>query len=328
MWKAARPIITWGYPVRVLSTYNGKGNRYYRIVEEARQGNAWSLHSVTIETAVAQGLADKIVGRPLTSEERAQWIAEERATCGDEETWLQEYMCVPVDEATAWLPWELITSGEHADAGRPELYQGGDCYVGMDIGRRRDLTVIWVIERVGDVFWQREIVRMKGKSFAEQDAALARIFAAYRVRRACIDQTGLGEKPVEDAQRVHGAGRVEGVLFTGPVKQHLATLVKQRYEDRRVRVMGARQVRDSHHAVRKVQTVAGNPRFDADRSELGHADEFWAHALALHAAEDGAQPAAGATIVAAADPFTPERRRGQNANTGRQAIFPRRVGHG
>ncbi len=92
--------------------------------------------------------------------------------------------------------------------------------------------------------------------------------------------------------------------------------------------MAPPQVRESHHAVRKVQTVAGNPRFDADRSELGHADEFWAHALALHAAEDGAQPAAGATIAAVADPFTPERRRGQNANTGRQAIFPRRVGHG
>jgi len=29
--------------------------------------------------------------------------------------------------------------------------------------------------------------------------------------------------------------------------------------------------------------VAGNPRFDADRSEVGHADHFWAHMLAIHA---------------------------------------------
>lgn len=311
MWKAARPIITWGFPVRVLSTYNGKGNRYYRLVEDAKKGNQWKLHTVTIEDAVAQGLADKIVGRALSQEERAQWLAEERATCGDEETWLQEYMCVPVDEATAWLPWELITSAEHPDAGRPELYQGGDCYVGMDIGRRRDLTVIWVIERVGDVFWQREIVRMKNKSFAEQDAELARIFNTYRVRRACMDQSGMGEKPVEDAKRVHGVYRVEGVLFTGPVKQHLATLVKQRYEDRRVRVMSERQVRESHHAVRKVQTAAGNPRFDADRSEVGHADEFWAHALALHAAEDSIQPAHGATIEAQNDDYLPEAMHGR-----------------
>ncbi|MDO8933595.1 MAG: terminase family protein [Rhodocyclaceae bacterium] len=317
MWKAARPIITWGFPVRVLSTYNGKGNRYYRLVEDAKKGNQWRLHTVNIEQAVAQGLADKIVGRPLTAEERAQWIAEERATCGDEETWMQEYMCVPVDEATAWLPWELITSAEHADAGRPELYQGGDCYVGMDIGRRRDLTVIWVIEKVGDVFWQREIVRMKNKSFAEQDAELARIFATYRVRRACMDQSGMGEKPVEDAKRVHGTYRVEGVIFSGPVKQHLATLVKQRYEDRRVRVMSERQVRESHHAVRKVQTVAGNPRFDADRSEVGHADEFWAHALALHAAEDSIQPAAGATVEAEQDDYLPESMRGRR----RMAMF-------
>ncbi len=324
MWKAARPIITWGYPVRVLSTYNGKGNRYFRLVDDAKKGNQWTLHTVTIEDAVAQGLADKIAGQTLTAAERLQWLADERATCGDEETWQQEYMCVPVDEATAWLPWELITSGEHAHAGDPGRYQGGDCYVGVDIGRRRDLTVIWVNERVGDVYWQREIVRMKGKSFAEQDAELARVFNTYRVRRCCMDQTGIGEKPVEDAKRAYGTFRVEGVIFTAAVKQALATLIKQRFEDRRVRIMSERAVRESHHAVRKVQTVAGNPRFDADRSEVGHADEFWAHALALHAADDAAQPPAGSTVNSSGDNFTPERRRGRNAKNGLQAIFSRR----
>ena len=37
------------------------------------------------------------------------------------------------------------------------------------------------------------------------------------------------------------------------------------------------------HLLHKI--AAGNPRFDAERTEAGHADEFWAHALALHAAE-------------------------------------------
>ena len=305
LWKAAMPIITWGFPVRILSTYNGKGNRYYRQVEAAREGNGWSLHTTTLEDAVAQGLADKILGRALTETECQAWLDEQRAAAGDEETWQQEYMCKPVDEATAWLTWDLITAVEHADAGKPELYTGGPCYLGIDIGRRKDLFVIEVDELVGDVFWTREIVSLKNKTFAEQDAAIDRAFAAYQVKRACMDQTGMGEKMVEDAKRRHGEYRVEGVLFSGPVKQHLATVIKQRYEDRQVRTPIDRAYRESHHAVRKLTTIAGNPRFDAERSEVGHADEFWAHALALHAAEDLVQPAAGASIEAAADTYTP-----------------------
>ena len=36
------------------------------------------------------------------------------------------------------------------------------------------------------------------------------------------------------------------------------------------------------------RTVAGHPRFDAERGEAGHADRFWALALAYHAAASAA----------------------------------------
>ena len=140
------------------------------------------------------------------------------------------------------------------------------------------------------------MIKLKNASFAEQDAALDRVFDYYKVRRACIDQTGIGEKPVEDAKIRHGNYKVEGILFTGPVKQHLATIIKQQFEDKKTRTPVDKAIRESHHAVRKLTTIAGNPRFDADRTEVGHADEFWAHALAVHAAEDMMQPAAGATV--------------------------------
>ncbi len=308
LWKAAYPIVTWGYPVRILSTYNGKGNRYYRMVSDAKKGNQWALHTTSIEDAVTQGLADKLHGRPLTAAERTAWLAEQRAGAGDEETWQQEYLCIPVDEATAWLTWEVITACEHPDAGKPAHYQGGDCYVGIDIGRRKDLFVIEVDELVGDTLWTREVIRLKNATFAAQDAEIDRIFASYQVRRACMDQTGMGEKPVEDAQRRHGQYRVEGVVFTAPVKQHLATLIKQHYEDKRLRTPEERAYRESHHAVRKLMTVAGNPRFDAERTEAGHADEFWAHALAIHAAEEQQQPAAGVSVseAPADDPYRPQ----------------------
>ena len=76
MWKAARPIITWGFPARIISTYNGKGNRYYRMVSEAKKAIAegrkplWSLHTTTLVDAVNDGLADRILGRKLSAAER------------------------------------------------------------------------------------------------------------------------------------------------------------------------------------------------------------------------------------------------------------------
>jgi phage FluMu gp28-like protein len=284
LWAAAQPAATWGFPVRVISTYMGCGNRYYRMVQDAQQPNSkWALHSIPIDKAVDQGLADKILGRSLTPQERQDWLDEVREMAGDEETWQQEYMCNPVDEATSWLTWDLIVSAEHQGAGQPDRYTGGDCYIGMDIARRRDLTVIWVVEAIGDILWTREVVSLKGATFAEQEDKLASLMQRYQVRRLCMDQTGIGEAPTERAKATYGS-RVEGVLFTNSSKQTLATDLKHYFEDRRLRIPADKAIRDSHHSVRKQTTVSGNPRFDADRSEVGHADEFWAHALAVHAA--------------------------------------------
>ena len=67
---------------------------------------------------------------------------------------------VEFDGASAWLDYDLIDACDHPDAGKPERYTGGPCYVGVDIasGRGRDLFVVWVLEQVGDVFWTREVI--------------------------------------------------------------------------------------------------------------------------------------------------------------------------
>lgn len=337
MWKAARPIITWGFPARIISTYNGKGNRYYRMVSEARKAIAegrkpqFSLHTTTIVDAVNDGLADRILGRKLTEAERQAWLDAERESCGDDDTWQQEYMCNPIDEASAWLLWELIVACESPDAGpvfgndvtiadfaavvRSLKGVAGEFYLGWDVARIRDGSVMWLDQKIGDVAWSRVVVRLKKKSFAEQLAIFDMLMLLFNVRRACIDKTGLGMPIVEEAQRRWGEYRVEGVTFTSEVKQHLATHGKQMFEDKRVRIPVHRDIRDSHHSVRKVTTIAGNPRFDADRNESGHADEFWAHMLALHAAESPTQPAAGATVDANPADQLPEGMRGRRRAT-------------
>jgi phage FluMu gp28-like protein len=269
IWTALFPVISAGWKLRVVSTPNGKGNKFYDLMTGADA--VWYRQTVDIYQAVADGLPRN--------------IDELRAGINDDDAWAQEYELKWLDEASAWLSYELISACEDEQAGRPELYAGGPCYVGVDIGARNDLFVIWVDELIGDVAWNREIIAKKRISFAEQEELLADVFARYRVLRCCMDQTGMGEKPVEDAKRRHGSTMVEGVLFTGPNKLALATLGKQQFEDRKCRIsMGDTALRADLHKLQKVTGPTGTPRFVADSDSAGHADRTWAKFLAANAA--------------------------------------------
>lgn len=273
IWKALFPVISKpGLKLRVISTPNGKGNKFYDLM--TGQDDGWSRHTTDIYQAVADGLPRD--------------IEQLRKGAGDEDLWAQEFELKWLDEASAWLDFELINAVEDERAGRPELYAGGPCYVGVDIAARNDLFVIWVDEKVGDVAWCREVITARRASFAEQDALLDDVFHRYRVMRCCMDQTGMGEKPVEDAQRRHGSTRVEGVLFTSANKLTLATQGKEAFEDRKTRIpAGDSALRADLHKLKKVTGPTGTPRFIADSDSSGHADRTWAKFLATNAAAGG-----------------------------------------
>jgi len=306
IWGALFPVVSRrGLKLRVTSTPKGKGNKFYEIMTGEDQvpedERIWSRHSVDIYQAVADGL-----DRDIESLRRG---------LNDSDLWAQEYELQWLDEASAWLSYDLINSVEHPDAGHPDGYENGSIYIGNDIATRHDLWVAWVWERVGDVLWTREIRTLKRASFAEQDAVLDELFIKYNPVRIAMDQTGMGEKPVEDAKRRYGEYRVEGVQFTSGNKQLLATVGKQGFEDRKVRIpQGDPALRADLHKLRKVVTPAGNVRFDADSDDAGHADRTWACFLGMYAAATFAQPSAGASIASNRNVYTP------NAGGGRRRV--------
>ncbi len=269
IWAALFPVISAGWKLRVVSTPNGKANKFYDLM--TGDDPIWYRQTADIYQAVADGLPRN--------------IEELRRGLDDEDAWAQEYELKWLDEASAWLSYDLISSCEDDRAGRPELYTGGPCYLGNDIGRRRDLWVAPVLELIGDVLWTREIAVLKGAKFSVQDFTLDALTQRYRMQRLCMDQTGMGEKPVEDAQSRYGVHRVEGVLFTGPNKLTMATQGKETFEDRKIRIpMGDRLLRADLHALRKVSSPTGAPRFDVSHDTDGHADRAWAIFLAINAA--------------------------------------------
>lgn len=273
IWGSAFPVAArGGHKIRVISTPNGKGNKFYELMTTA--DNGWSKHHVDIYEAVRQGLDVN--------------IDELRTGMADQDAWQQEFELAWLDEASSWLDYDLISSCENPQAGVRELYQGGPCFVGVDIAARNDLFVIWVMEQIGDVLWTREIIAKKRISFAEQDQLLAEVMKRYRVVRVLMDQTGMGEKPVEDAKRVHGADRVEGVLFTAAAKLDMATKLKESMQDRKTRLPeGDPVLRSDLHSIKSQVGLTGIRRLVADGDSDGHADRFWAGAMAVTAADLG-----------------------------------------
>ena len=212
----------------------------------------------------------------------AAWDAELRAQYGAGAA--EELDCVPAAGGGAWLAWALLRQAEHAEAGRPDRAGDGPVFVGVDIARRRDLWVAVAVERVGDVGWVRELRVERNITFSAQAAIVADLIARYRPLRIAVDQTGMGEAVVETWQEKFGR-RVEGVLLTGPRRLDLATTLREALEDQRLRLPADESLRRDLHAVRADAGPTGAPRLVAERAGTdGHADRFWALALAMGAA--------------------------------------------
>lgn len=287
LWKAAFAAAKiWGYPIRVISTHNGMKSFFFVLVEKIKKGLLkYSLHTVPIQLAVAEGLADITSGRSLTDDERRAWLDEVRQDAGDEATWLEEFCCIPVDESTAFLTYDLIESCVSDDVLRPLDDIKSDYYVGYDIARKKDLSVIAGGERPADVLYVRQIITMDKLKFKTQKAILYEHLGHALFRRANIDSTGLGMALAEEAQTDFGRTRVEDITFTNSMKEVLAFSLLRAFQDKTIRIPDDAALKADLHSVKKITTASGHIRFDADRTETdGHADRFWAIALLLNAA--------------------------------------------
>lgn len=282
-----KPATQWGGQFVVISTHRGIGSLFNSIITDIKErGNpmGWSLHSVPIQKAVAQGIVEKINAASGGNETREEFLARIHRECIDEEQWLQEYCCIPADESSAFITYEMIQSCEDDTSKKDFAYLqkcANPIYLGFDVARTTDLSVIDVEEKVGDVFWERQRIELRKKPFAEQEAELYRLLELPNVRRCCIDSTGLGMQLAERAIARFGY-KVEAVRFSGPVKEELAFPLRAAHEDRTLRYNKDEKLRADLRGIKKETTAANNIRFVGEAAD-SHCDRFWAKALALHA---------------------------------------------
>ncbi len=299
LYAIAYPGITWGGSLAIFSTHRGSGNYFNQLIREIREkGNpkGWSLHRVTLQDALEQGFLVKLQSKLPQDDERQEMDEAEyfdfiKRGAPDEESFLQEYMCVPADDASAFIPWELIDGctfreGEAWEFTLEDAARNSNgLYGGLDIGRDHDLTSFTAVEKLPGLRPVRKRIDLKGLPFSEQEAILYPWFEVCR--RVSIDRNGIGRQFAERASQRFGKHKIEEFTFTAASKEELAYPVRAAFEDRSTRIpFEDDALKTDIRAIRKEVSKGGTIRFSADRGKNGHADRFWGLALALHAAKD------------------------------------------
>jgi phage FluMu gp28-like protein len=267
--------------LRVVSTFNGRNNKFFALYEKAAE-NGYTVHKVTIHDAIADGM-------PLDAEKL-------RKALDDPDAWAQEYECEPMDSSTVLLPYDLIATCESSEASKivpPEFWYGSQeapLFMGIDFARKVDLSVAWTDEMLGDVAQSREVLEMKAMSTPDQIDLLRPRIA--KVRRVALDYTGpgvgMGDYLVKEFGEWNPArhlfGKIELVTFSQTSKVDLFSKLRMAFEQCRCRVPIDRIIREDLHSVCRVTSANGGVSYRAPHSPDGHADRCTAKALATRAA--------------------------------------------
>jgi len=210
--------------------------------------------------------------------------------------WKREMEAEWAEDETAWLSQSLLTKciatektlGEELELWDFEsIRKGCNLYAGLDLGRLQDYSVLVVIEEVKGRFFLRHLkIFDLGTSYASVIGYVKTLqdrwggFCKIRVDSTNQDYI------VEDMKN-SGIDNVEGVHFTLPRKQEMATLLKQRMInnqfwfpyftwERPYRGEYVTELNVERFELRKDGSIAFN------HPQGTHDDVFWSTCLALY----------------------------------------------
>ncbi len=319
IYLAALPVTTHGGRLRIGSTPLGASGMFWEIWgQKLRQYPGyvrkfvpwWVVKSLCKDVDNAGKLAPAML-----TEERVATFGRQRIVEIFEnmpiEDFQQEYECASIDEATAWITWDEIKRNQiDAQAGRlwfkqvtgleqamraiDELYEAiplGNVERalagGYDVGRKHDLSELVLLGKgTTEQLPYRLGISLHKTEFEDQEAVLSRVLDRLPVTQLLIDQTGIGTQLAERMTKRHGT-RVQGVDFTNASKELWAVEIKVRMQKSQVPIPLDRALSYQIHSIKKIVTASKNLVFDAERNDQGHADRFWALALAVWAARGG-----------------------------------------
>lgn len=299
LWKAAQPCATWGGKIRVISSMSSPDHWFSETVDKIeRKELNYGMLKTTIYDAVNQGLAQKIPGiwtnkLPDIKECNDLFISNLKEEVGSEAAFSQEYECIPASQSMLISPeqYDKVALENLNDRLNRESY--GDLFIGVDIGRVKDLSVVWVLERgvdkeapphLRDVYRTVAVQSVKGMAFEAQAQLISKFLTNPSVVKCCIDKSGLGMQLAEQLYNEHGS-LVEGVSISAPVKQDLVERTVKFITQERVSLPKDDGIKSDIICMRRIVTQKGNISYDG-KSGIGHGDHYIALAMALKAADN------------------------------------------
>ncbi|MGC1676832.1 MAG: hypothetical protein WA740_04795, partial [Candidatus Binataceae bacterium] len=319
--KAALAFTMWGGLVRIISTHNGAANAFNQLVSDVRAGRLpYSIHRVTLDDALAQGLYRKIcetLGREWSPEAQADWRREIFELYADNAG--EELMCIPrastgtflsalaiesrmrdgipilrwsVADNFAFKPEEVRQSETSAwcedqlAAALAALDSASATCFGEDFGRSGDLTVIWVMQIAPDLTRRTGmVVELRNLPFRQQEQVL--FYLADRLPRfiaGAMDARGNGQYLAETAAQRYGA-RIAQVMLSAQWYRENMPRYKAAFEDGAIELPRDGDILADHRAIVLEQGIAkvGDTRFRGADGMPRHGDSAVAAALAFAA---------------------------------------------
>ena len=200
------------------------------------------------------------------------------------EDFQQEFEVSYVDESMSFFPYELILPCTNEELELAEDFSQvkpqGRLVAGFDVGRKKDLSELAVFDELDDGrLICRGLWRYERTKFSVQEGALRQLMSLLPIARLSIDQNGIGMHLTENL--AEDFPQVEPETFSGTSKEVWATDFKILLQRRQVTLPRERGLISQIHSIRKRTTTAGRPIFEShDTADKGHADRFWAVALA------------------------------------------------
>jgi phage FluMu gp28-like protein len=312
IYKAALPVTTKGGYVRIGSSPLGAKGVFWEIMEEKirkfpgftrRWLPWWTVGYLCKDVKMARQIAAE-----MPTHERVYAFGTQALIEIFENMFLedfqQEYECSWIDEATAWITWDLIVRNQQTDlkywharsvdealgmieeirlAIATSQIEGVLCG-GIDVGRRKDLTEFFIIGKsTSGQLPIRIMISLDRVEFDKQKSCFIEVIKRLPFTQVLVDRNGLGMQLAEDLERE--TGKAQGVDFTNQTKELWAVEARVQAEKGNTPLPLDRDLAYQIHSIKKTKTNAKNNVYDTERNEKHHADKFWAWALAIYASK-------------------------------------------
>ena len=295
LYSIAYPCTTWGYTLTFISTHRSKQNFFYKLCDRIRKGEiiGGKLMTITLERMLEEGYIDRINAKNLllggkTYESTKEFYDEKKQNSSSEELFMQEYMCIPADaDATQAVKEEDLSKVMFPQA---EIYAapklGNKYYAGIDIGRNRDLTVIWICEDISTskqpMLVTRFIETMSQTEFSTQERRIVDILGKWKPRHCMIDGTNVGAMIAENLEKRFSF--CEAVKITATTRpDYISDLVAFiRREPVALKIPNSNIIWEDFLSVERFINKYGKEDFwIPSHKSRGHGDRFMAMVLCL-----------------------------------------------